>query len=61
MSQDSKAVTANLFDVLSRVKQNLPCAYKAYVWSYNAACYHSASTLVSTQAVTTKICIHVRR
>jgi len=61
MSQDSKAVTAILFDVLSRVKQSLPCAYKAYVLSDNAACYHSASTLVSTQAMTTRIGIHVKK
>lgn len=59
--QDSKLVVAILTDILSRMKHYDSSIQQACVRSDNAACYHSAATLLSVPLISRISGIAVRR
>ncbi|CAF1256518.1 unnamed protein product [Didymodactylos carnosus] len=60
-TQDSEVVTAILYDVLTKVKQDNPMINRAFVRSDNAGCYHSASTILSVPQISKETKINIER
>jgi hypothetical protein len=59
--QDSKLVVAIIYDVLERLKAYDRSIKQACIRSDNAACYHSASTILSIPTISEKSGIEIRR
>lgn len=60
-AQDSNLVLAIIYDILTRLKAYDPSIKQACLRSDNAACYHSAATVLSIPAISERTDIAIRR